>query len=150
MAAEITGSPGPIRPPWALPEARFLSTCTQCAECVKICPEKILVKGVDGYPQVSFDSRGCTFCGKCVVVCNDNALYRTRSARPWSLTLNFSDNCLSAQGLTCRVCADVCVPQAISFAEADTGWPAVAMELCTGCGNCVNPCPVQAISLARA
>ena len=138
------------RPPWALPEEDFRNKCSQCARCIEVCPEKILFKGKDGFPLVDFKSTGCTFCGKCAVVCDDMALLRRRGARAWEITVKISDVCLAIQGIACTVCGDTCQENAIRFDEVPgaTPQPDIEKVSCTGCGFCVNPCPVQAVTVS--
>lgn len=51
-----------IRPPWALPESEFVDRCTRCNDCLKACPQGILVPGDGAYPTVEFSRGECTFC----------------------------------------------------------------------------------------
>jgi ferredoxin-type protein NapF len=61
-----------------------------------------------------------------------------------------SANCLAENGAYCRTCADACPEGAIRFhllprgrARAD-----VDADRCTGCGDCLLPCPANAIRLS--
>ena len=148
------GRPRPkaeIRPPWALAEALFTDTCTRCNDCLGACPERIVVIGDGGYPTIDFRRGECTFCGDCVSACQPLALVRSKEGQPaWSHQAVIGDTCLPHRGVECRVCEDFCDARAIRFTPRLGGspLPVIATEKCTGCGACVAPCPVNAISVA--
>ena len=50
--------------------------CTECMECVKICPESQVLHMVGKHSSL-VKSGECINCGRCVEVCNDNAIYFT-------------------------------------------------------------------------
>ena len=142
----------PMRPPWALDEAAFLDACTHCDACIEACDEGILVRGDGGYPQVNFKSGPCTFCGDCADVCEDKALLSPEPAtKPWDLYARIGDGCLSANGVTCRVCGDRCDARAIRFQLAVGGVanPILNSDACTGCGACVHSCPAGVITVSH-
>lgn len=146
------GRPRPkaeIRPPWALAEALFTDRCTRCNDCLKACPEQILVAGDGGFPTVDFKRGECTFCGDCVTACEPLALQRADGTAVWSIKAQIAPTCLPEHGVECRVCGDFCDARAIRFTPRLGGspLPAIDREQCTGCGACVAPCPVSAISL---
>ena len=142
-------TPAPLRPPWALAEAQFVSTCTRCADCVPACPQGIVARGDGGYPEVRFDARECTFCGKCVEACLPGALKQSAHASPWDLVAEVGKGCLAHQGVECRVCGERCEVSAIRFRPALGGIakPEIDIDRCTGCGACVAPCPVAAVAV---
>jgi ferredoxin-type protein NapF len=140
----------PQRPPWALAEAQFIDACTRCAACVPVCPTRIIVI-VRGFPEVDFSRGECTFCGACADACKDKALFNGDiQARPWAIKAQVADNCLPNQGVECRICGDRCAVAAIRFSPRLGGPPLAVIDAaaCTGCGACVAPCPVAAISVA--
>ena len=139
-----------IRPPWALPENEFVDRCTRCNDCLKACPQVILVPGDGGYPTVEFKRGECTFCADCVAACQPLALLRnSEDAAPWSYKARVSDACLPKKGVECRVCGDFYDVRAIRFQPRLGGnpLPDIDPETCTGCGACVAPCPATAISI---
>lgn len=140
-------APAPLRPPWALPEGEFTDRCSRCGDCLKACPTHILVPGEGGYPGVDFSRGECTFCGDCRTACPTGAL--APGEIPWRLTLSVAESCLPRSGVECRSCEDACEPAAIRFRPRLGGpsLPDIDLERCTGCGACVSPCPVGAISL---
>jgi ferredoxin-type protein NapF len=148
----LRGRPRPkaeIRPPWARPEAEFIDRCTRCNDCLKACPQGILVEGDGGFPKVDFSRAECTFCGDCVSACQPQALLRREGQAAWSHKPVISATCLPKQGVECRVCGDFCDVRAIRFTPRPGGnpLPEILAESCTGCGACLAPCPVQAIAI---
>jgi ferredoxin-type protein NapF len=137
------------RPFGAIEETRFLETCTQCGECSSSCPESIVFRGDGGYPVLNFNKSGCTFCGACIDVCDSGALL---TGTPWIWRPAVSASCLSTTGVYCRTCQDHCDEAAISFQLRRGGrsQPEFDADLCTGCGACAAPCPVNAIEFSQA
>jgi ferredoxin-type protein NapF len=137
----------PQRPPWALAEESFIDSCSRCGDCVPACPTKIIFI-VRGFPQVDFKRGECSFCGACVTVCKDGALRRD-GREAWSIKAQVADNCFSLRGVECRICGDHCPVSAIRFSPRLGGPPMVEIDTdtCTGCGACVAPCPVAALSV---
>lgn len=141
-----TPVPAPFRPPWAKFEPDFLAACTRCQACVLSCPEQVLIRDTDGLPQ--FDPRlgECTFCGDCAAACESNAFEPERQ-RPWTLVSRVAESCLSAQGVVCASCREVCPTMAIRVLPGARAAAAVNIDACTGCGACIGTCPVDALSL---
>jgi ferredoxin-type protein NapF len=141
----------PRRPPWALGETAFVAACPpSCGRrCVEACPEAILSLAGDGRPQIHFERGECTFCAACVEACPSGALTREGDGPPWSLVARVAETCLSIAGVTCRSCGDACGEDAIRFSLGlnGTARPVIDGEACTGCGACVRPCPVEAITV---
>lgn len=57
--------------------------------------------------------------------------------------------CLARHGVECRICAEACDTRALRFVPALGGIAQLRIDpdLCNGCGDCVAPCPVGAVSL---
>jgi ferredoxin-type protein NapF len=138
----------PQRPPWALAEEAFLDACSRCGDCVPVCPTKIVFI-VRGFPQVDFKRGECSFCGACVAACKDRALVRD-GREAWTIKAQVADNCFALRGVECRICGDHCPVTAIRFSPRLGGPPVVEIDpgTCTGCGACVAPCPVAALSVS--
>jgi len=150
MRGDFKARRPPQRPPWALAEEYFLDACTRCGACVPVCPTRIIVV-VRGYPELDFKRGECTFCGACAAACKDGALPRPDTqALPWNIKAQIADNCLAQRAVECRICGDHCAVAAIRFSPRLGGPPVAEVDTgsCTGCGACVAPCPVTAISLA--
>lgn len=140
-------APSPLRPPWALGEARFVDLCTGCDDCIAACPEHVLVRGDGDYPLFDPRQGECLFCEKCVEACDTGAL-DGRLPGPWTIKAGIAPACLAQNGVTCFSCRDACGEAAIRFRPAVGGaLPELDPTRCTGCGACVGVCPVAAISL---
>lgn len=149
QAARSAEVPTPARPPWALPEARFTEVCTRCGDCVRACPRALLSPGDGGFPEIRFLEQGCNFCGDCRTACTPGALDREPDAAAFRWRVRVSESCLARQRVECRLCADACDVRALRFVPALGGIAQLQVDLqaCTGCGDCVPPCPVGATEL---
>jgi ferredoxin-type protein NapF len=143
-----------IRPPGALPEEKFVSVCSGCGECLKVCPNNalqstLLEAGLSGLytprlvPRIGYCEEFCNFCGR---VCPTEAI----------LPLSIEEKRLLQMGVAhidktrciawdtekiCLVCNEQCSYQAIVGDEKKR--PIIKEEKCTGCGICENKCPVD-------
>ena len=152
MRGDISGRNRPLRPPWALPEFQFTETCTRCGECIQRCPEKIIVEGNGRFPVVDFRLGECTFCEECVSCCEPGALLldsENESAAPWELELILGHDCIAQKGVVCQICKDQCIESVFQFKPRVGGsfQMVLSSEDCTGCGACIAPCPVSALTL---
>ncbi|WP_305075013.1 ferredoxin-type protein NapF [Propionivibrio sp.] len=138
----------PFRPPWSMPEAVFVDACTRCDDCVSACPTGLLKRGDGGFPVADFTAAACTFCGECSDACATSAISRELAAAPWSFSIHIADGCLAHQRVECRVCGELCETKVIRFRPTLGGvsCPEVDHAACTGCGACLAPCPVGAIT----
>lgn len=136
-----------IRPPWVREDIEFTDICTRCSACITACETQIIRKGDGGFPELSFQDNECTFCTLCAKACPEALFDLTQT--PWHYKAHVQDNCLTQQGIWCQSCKDACEPRAITFTlsigKAPT--PKIDLNLCTGCGACVAPCPSQAIQI---
>ena len=139
----------PLRPPWAIDDALFIDACSRCGDCLRACPEQILIpESTDGYPRVDFSRGACTFCSACVDVCPTHAL-DGELVQPWLAKAHIGATCLVQQYVVCRTCGEQCEAEAIKFTPALGGvsLPSIDLDSCTGCGACAVPCPTQAIEV---
>ncbi|WP_282607932.1 ferredoxin-type protein NapF [Pelagibius sp. Alg239-R121] len=137
-----------IRPPWT-DEARIAEACTACGDCVRACPEGIIVRSENATPEVDFSAGECSFCGACADACQEPVFWE-RQALPWELSLAITETCLVKKGVYCRSCGDACAERAITFQPKIGGEAEIefVQSNCTGCGACVSTCPVNATSLS--
>lgn len=153
--ALLLGRPGRstvLRPPWAQSEDLFTQRCIRCDDCVTACETGILVRGSGGYPEVDFNRGECTFCGACVQSCSESAFRDPDSQPPWDHVAAINQECLGPRGVYCRSCGESCEAGAISFFfnVHRVPEPKVNLDLCTGCGACVQICPTQAVQVGPA
>ncbi len=151
LRGAFTGRLAPKRPPWSLPEAVFIGSCERCDDCIKACPEAILIKGRGGFPEVDFRQGGCSFCGECLSACNGRALCGEAQDQDgaWDLRAEITGECLSVRGVACRSCGEVCDERAIRFRLEVGGIarPLLDVSACSGCGACFSVCPVRSVKL---
>lgn len=149
LRGDLRGERSSIRPPWALDEADFVDTCERCDDCIRACPQGILMRGRGGFPELDFSRGGCTFCADCVGACQVRALAGDGERPPWRLRPSFGEACLSRRGIVCRVCGDACEAVAIRFklARGGVALPEVDGSGCTGCGVCVAICPERVVTM---
>jgi ferredoxin-type protein NapF len=149
QAAAAPQAPQRPRPPWALrPDTAFTERCTRCGDCLRACPHGLLQAGDGGFPEIGFAQQGCTLCGDCRAACPSGALDR-QATLAFHARVAVADHCLAERGVECRVCAEACDARALRFRPQPGGvWRLqVSLADCTGCGACVAPCPVGAITL---
>ncbi len=144
-----------IRPPWAIEELRFTDLCTRCGECADNCHTSIISKGRGGFPVIDFKVGECDFCGECVSTCSPGALTflsDSEKGQPWNINVVIGEKCLTHQNVVCQVCGELCEVQALRFMPrvGHVPEPELNIETCTGCGACISPCPVDAISVVAA
>jgi len=171
---EVTANKLILRPPGALQEDDFLSTCIKCGMCVEACPFDTLhlAKPGDNKPLGTpfFEPRDipCYMCVDipCVPVCPTGALDEESVTTNNELDINISQmgvavidnkNCIAFWGIQCDACYRACplLDQAI-FIEYDknerTGKhafmkPIVDSDFCTGCGLCEHACVTKKSSI---
>jgi ferredoxin-type protein NapF len=144
--ASASKLPAPVHPPWSLAdEAAFQSHCTRCNDCIAACPHGLIARGDGGFPVMRFTERGCDLCGQCLRACTLGAL--SQQAEPIRWHAHVQAQCLANRQVECRICAESCEPRALRFTAAPGGIARLHSDpaACTGCADCVAPCPVSAI-----
>lgn len=136
-----------LRPPWST-ERQIRDLCTACGDCIRACPEAILIAGPAGTPCIDFTVGNCTFCGDCARACDEN-LFADTDTIPWTLTAIVEPTCLLTAGISCQSCTDACDDEAIRFdmRAGIVGSVTVSPDNCTACGACVSVCPAGAIRI---
>ena len=136
-----------FRPPGALNELEFLTSCTRCGKCKDSCPEGIinLFTLSDGAklintPFLNPNQSPCTFCLECVEVCPTNALSRIGLREEPSIGKAeiITNRCLAFQEVMCDYCVRSCPVKGAIVSM--NGIPKVIDDNCTGCGICVANC----------
>ncbi|MFC1748675.1 ferredoxin-type protein NapF [Pseudomonadota bacterium] len=153
LRGDLRGKEVPVRPPWAISEAAFTDSCSRCGDCIKVCTEKIIIKGRSGFPEVNFNLGECTFCGECVETCPEPLLFNDwQTTPPWDLKANINERCLAMQRVVCASCRDGCEVRAIRMRPqvGAVPIPEIDSTVCTGCGACFKACPDSAIDMIHA
>lgn len=173
--SEVSASKLTLRPPGALKEKDFLSTCIKCGMCVEACPFDTLslAKPGDNMPLGTpyFIPREipCYMCPDipCVPVCPTGALdILSVSNDKKQLDINKADmgvaivdetNCIAFWGIQCDACYRACpiLGEAITIEYTKnerTGKhafmkPVVHSDVCTGCGLCEKACVTEKASI---
>jgi ferredoxin-type protein NapF len=143
-----------IRPPGALPEEKFVSVCSGCGECLKVCPNNalqstLLEAGLAGLytprlvPRIGYCEEFCNFCGR---VCPTEAIQMVSLEEKRLIQMGVAHidktRCLAWDNeKICLVCNEQCSYHAII--GDDKKRPIIKEEKCTGCGICENKCPVD-------
>jgi 4Fe-4S ferredoxin len=134
--------------------------CSYCGLCEILCPEAIKiywsdeVKPPDFRPAVGIrvDEDHCDYCGLCQDICPDDAVEvkctesSAREIKQPTISGELTHN--DETCVKCGLCAIVCPYEALKVEKPFTGEVKIPkLEKCdpTGCNNCFNICPVDAI-----
>ncbi len=147
-----------IRPPFALSELDFLTTCTRCGACQDACPHQVIFPLpsrlgaiVANTPALDLKNKGCHLCEdwSCVKSCKPGALKFPQvndktDSPPIPQIAKASINiqsCLPYKGPECGACASSCpIPGALNW---HSNKPSIDSEHCIGCGFCRETCIVE-------
>ena len=148
----------PITPPGSKSVKDFYRRCTACQLCVAQCPNNVLRPSTDinhlMQPEMGYENGFCRpECTRCSKVCPTGAILPISKEQKTQYHIGTAhvdvELCISATGKShCGKCASMCPTGAIMMVEGDGGHrrPAVAEEVCIGCGACEQYCPVRPIS----
>lgn len=63
-------------------------------------------------------------------------------------TVSSANACVERHGVVCRRCVEACEHSAIRILGRERLGAVIDAAACTGCGDCIPVCPVEAIALA--
>jgi MauM/NapG family ferredoxin protein len=154
-AAAKTPLPIWLRPPGAIAEKDFVSTCTRGGECVRACPAECIKidpigsKG-DGAPYIDADLSACVVCDGlyCMHVCPSGSLVPTSiNEIDMGTAVWYEDSCIRASGRDCQICVDQC-PLGEAAIKVNDRAIEVNPHGCIGCGLCQQYCPTHPKSIS--
>lgn len=149
LRGRFRAPPALPRPPWS--SAAFADACDGCGDCVPACDAGLVAIGPDGRAGIDFGRGACTFCGDCATACPTAALDRDGAAASLYVA-DVGPDCISLNGIVCRICDEQCPTGAIRSRPLPGGrsLPVIDAARCDGCGACVAPCPPAAIRMIEA
>ena len=139
-----------LRPPGALPESKFLDTCSRCGECVKVCPAEAIKLDTTstngkGAPYIDADTMACVACDSlaCMNNCPSGALVPTPLNQIKMGTAVWREHlCVRSRGENCEKCVDIC-PMGTAAIDRVGNEIVVKPLACIGCGLCQQHCPTD-------
>lgn len=148
---------GVLRPPGAVGENKFLQRCVRCGSCMKACPTNALhpafyEAGLQGVmtplvvPRKGYCKENCNTCS---TVCPTEAITPFRVEDKKNIYIGkarvLKNKCLAwKDGKHCLICEEYCSYVAIEHKEVrGVDVPLVREDVCVGCGQCENICPVE-------
>jgi len=151
---KLQSPPAWLRPPGALDEAAFASTCIKSGECVNVCPARCISidttgKKGNGLPVIDVNHMPCVVCDGlyCMHACPSGALVPTALADIDMGTAKWREmTCVRSQGEDCTICVDRC-PLGSAAIELLEGKIHVIEDGCIGCGVCEHACPTSPKSI---
>ncbi len=143
-------APPQLRPPGALPEAAFLTTCYRSGNCMDACPADAIQALVDpdpnrsGTPVIIPSQRACVVCDSlaCMDACPSGALTPLlRDQIRIGLAQVDLRQCVRSHGESCVACIESCPIGRTAIGLTEAGAVAVSATHCVGCGLCEQVCP---------
>jgi len=131
-----------LRPPGAVEESLFLDRCTQCGDCLEVCPVRAIQKHPEDETPILFPEKtSCELCDDfpCIRVCETEALVPVGSRKDVQMGLAavVQRDCTATHG--CHACVSKCPLDAI---EKDFASLKIVIDgaRCVGCGMCLQTC----------
>lgn len=149
---------GPVRPPGAIDEVEFLSTCNRCSDCLTACPYEAIQKmptqggfGI-GTPYIDPSIAACEVCpdSPCIAACETGALVPTPIS-DWQMgtAIINTEACWTYKDKVCTRCYDAC-PFPEQAIEINGEFHPEILTGCIGCGLCEKACPSNPVGVKVA
>lgn len=145
-----------IRPPGSIKEDDFVYMCIRCGKCGKVCSTGCIkpVQISEGIiewatPHIIPREKGCLVCLSCGKVCPSGAIQRVKldEVKIGTAEINRERCLVWKYNKACLVCMEYCPFVAIYTDEK--GRPIVNFDICKGCGQCEEHCPVEGEAAIR-
>jgi ferredoxin-type protein NapG len=151
-SAEAPASPL-LRPPGALPEDKFVNTCSMTGQCVRACPVRAIKQTPPDdsrggmTPYIEPELQACVICEElaCMKACPSGALNLVprEEIRMGQAVIDY-DLCLRVSGDDCQDCVENCpIGEAAIHLDSEHGSVEIEDAGCVGCGKCVMVCPAD-------
>ncbi len=143
---------GILRPPGALDEIEFLSSCVRCTCCSDACEAQCIrlfppgAGELEGTPYILSADRACTICLECGKACPTGAIRELEDMTKAKMGVAVVDErlCVSHNGSgVCGACHTACPLKNRAITQNFRNAPVVHDDKCAGCGLCEEICIVR-------
>lgn len=147
-----------LRPPGAVSEAVFLTTCYRSGNCMDACPAEAIIAlkhedpNLSGTPVIVPATRACVVCDSlaCMDACPSGALSKlSRETIRIGLAVVAEAQCLRTRpgpddpDRACVACIEICPIGRTAIGLTEDGAVGISATGCVGCGLCEQVCPTS-------
>ena len=134
-----------ILPPFFERDKANLCAVCENANCVDLCPTKIIKISDAKTPILDFSNSGCNFCKDCASSCEAGIFSLANSDKINAIFEIDPLKCMAWHKSMCASCLDACMYKAIKFTSLF--YPTIEPLACIACGFCIGKCPTNAINI---